>query len=270
MAATDGHIKELGSSTILFKSIQPLDQRVPTGICKTCSKDLNKKIKGESGIKLKIPNETFTYSKEVLILPNTRGNSGDQTCSCLICQIGRAKITQDHPYYGVKFKNIVAGKRGRPETVEKKAEFQFNEKNNVNDELMRLLDENPRKAGQYAGQVIDRLPASPGGTKYLPQMFGGRKKPISEGKKIKIEATIVSHDRLSDFSNSEKFSQNGSRRLGTFLNSLENVRVQSGFQTELVLRDRELDDFYEAEYVDFLKSDLRPIQSFMPKRQRSY
>ena len=111
MAATDGHIKELGSSTILFKSIQPLDQRVPTGICKTCSKDLNKKIKGESGIKLKIPNETFTYSKEVHILPNTRGNSGDQTCSCLICQIGRAKITQDHPYYGVKFNKI--GKRGR-------------------------------------------------------------------------------------------------------------------------------------------------------------
>ena len=45
---------------------------------------------------------------------------------------------------------------------------------------------------------------------------------------------------------------------GTFLSSLENVRVQSGFQKELVLRDRQLEDFYEGEYVDFIKSDVRP------------
>ena len=254
--ATNGQLEEIRASTILLKSIQPLDQRVPTGICNTCSTHLNKKIKGESGIKLKIPNETFSYSKDVLILPNTRGNSGDQTCSCLICEIGRAKITQDHPYYGVKFNKI--GKRGRPETVEKKAKFQFNKNNDVNDDLMRLLKEDPKKAGQFAGQVINSLPKSPGGTKYLPQMFGGRKKAISEGKKQKIEHTIVTHDQLSDFSNFRKFSQRGSKIFGTFLNSLTNVRVQPGFQKELTLRNRELADFYEGEYVDFLKSDLRP------------
>ena len=254
--ATDGYMEEIGSSTILLKSIQPLDQRVPTGICKTCALDLSKKIKGESGIKLKIPNEAFSYSKEVLILPNTRGNSGDEACACLICKIARANILGVHPYYGVTFKNI--SKIGRPQTVEKKAEFQFDDKDHINDKLMKLLKEDPKKAGQFAGQVIKSLPESPGGTKYLPQMFGGRDKAISEGKKRKIEATIVSHDQLSDFSNLRKFSQRGSKLFGTFLNSLKNVRVQSGFQKDLVLRDRELDDFYEGAYVDFLKSDLRP------------
>ena len=116
--ATNGQLEEIRASTILLKSIQPLDQRVPTGICNTCSKDLNKKIKGESGIKLKIPNEAFSYSKEVLILPNTRGNSGDEACACLICKIARANVLGIHPYYGVTFKNI--SNIGRPETVEKK------------------------------------------------------------------------------------------------------------------------------------------------------
>ena len=125
--ASDGHLEEIRASTILLKSILPLDQRVPTGICNTCSKDLNKKIKGESGIKLKIPNEAFSYSKEVLILPNTRGNSGDEACACLICEIARAKLLGKHPYYGVAFKDI--SKLGRPQTVEKKAKCQFNEKN---------------------------------------------------------------------------------------------------------------------------------------------
>ena len=63
-----------------------------------------------------------------------------------------------HPYYGVTFKNI--SNIGRPETLEKKRKFQFNDRDDkdVNGTLMRLLEENPRKAGQFAGQVIDRLP----------------------------------------------------------------------------------------------------------------
>ena len=116
--ATPEHMKEIRTSTILLKSIQPLDQRVPTGICSTCVKDVSKRIKGESGIKLKIPNENFSYTKEVLILPNTRGNSGDEACACLICKIARANVLGIHPYYGVTFKKIST--IGRPQTVEKK------------------------------------------------------------------------------------------------------------------------------------------------------
>ena len=71
-------------------------------------------------------------------MPNTRGNSGDEACACLICKIARANILGKHPYYGVAFKNI--SQIGRPETIEKKRKFQFTQKDDkdVNGTLMRL------------------------------------------------------------------------------------------------------------------------------------
>ena len=53
--AGPNQITEIQASTKLFKSIHPSDNRVPEGICNTCSKDLNKIIKGDTGIALKIP-----------------------------------------------------------------------------------------------------------------------------------------------------------------------------------------------------------------------
>ena len=123
----DSQLQVINSSTKLFKSISPSDKRVPRGICCTCNKDLSKILKGETGINLKVPNEGFSYLKEVLILPNTRGNSGDeiQSCTCLICRIAKTKalVHVVHPYYGVPFNKIF--KKGRPQTVEKKEEFDF-------------------------------------------------------------------------------------------------------------------------------------------------
>ena len=76
-------IEKIRKSSNLFKSIHPIDQRVPNGICKVCKKDLK-----NPNAALKIPKD-FCFSKEVVITPKTRSNSGDTACSCLICRIGK-------------------------------------------------------------------------------------------------------------------------------------------------------------------------------------
>ena len=262
-------ITEIQASTKLFKSIHPSDERVPKGICNSCSIEVNKIIKGKTGITLKIPNEGFCYSKEVHILPNTRGNSGDDVCSCLICKIGRSKLFDIHPFYGVSFKNLSKKGVGRTPTLEKKEEFEYNKKLDLKTNLMIMKEKDPKLAGQFACEVIKSLPASSDGhTKYLPQMHGGRPKPITEGKHVQLEKTVVSHDKLAD--HTWKWSMRKTRDLAKFLNSLPNVMVQANFQQDLVARDRELSEFYEGEWVDFVNSDIKKRQKIIKDQPLVY
>merc|ERR1711963_322408 len=80
--------------------------------------------------------------------------------------------------------------------------------------------------------------------------MGGKHKPI--------EKTVVSHDKMAEMT--WKMSMRKSREFGKFLNSLPNVMVQSNFQQDLVLRDRELADFYEGEFEYFVSSDIKKTQ----------
>ena len=89
-------------------------------------------------------------------------------------------------------------------------------------------------------------------------MYGGRPMPITVGKHKPIEKTIVSHDKMAEMS--WKWSMRKSREFGKYLNSLPNVMVQSNFQQDLVLRDRELADFYEGEIEYFVNSDIEKKQ----------
>ena len=148
-----GQIETIRKHSDMFKTIEPFDQRVPTGICLACVKDLSYlKNPEKPNPVLKIP-EGFCFSKEVVVPPKTRSNSGDTACSCLICQIGKYNNPfLPHPYYKVPLKEIF--KKGAKRKYEPKEEFQWNNRLSVPDNLNRLQQINPRQAEQFAGQVI--------------------------------------------------------------------------------------------------------------------
>ena len=145
-------IKKIRNHSNLFNSIQPFDRRVPTGICNGCRTDLNKL--DDPKRQLKIP-EGFSFTKEVIIPANTRSNSGDSPCQCLICEIGKYKNPfLPHPYYKVPLKKIF--KAGVKRKSEPKEEFKWNNRLSVPDNLNILQQVNPRQAEQFAGQVIKK------------------------------------------------------------------------------------------------------------------
>ena len=144
-------IKKIRNNSNLFHSIQPFDRRVPTGICETCRRDLNH-LGVRPNAALKIP-ENFSFTKEVLIPANTRSNSGDSPCPCLICEIGKYKNPLlPHPYYKVPLKKIF--KAGVKRKSEPEEEFKWNNRLSVPENLNILQQVNPRQAEQFAGQVI--------------------------------------------------------------------------------------------------------------------
>ena len=252
----NSQIEDIKNCSKIFKTIQPWDERVPTGICWVCTKDLTKIVSSASNTELKFPKD-FCYSKDVLILPNTRSNSGDEGCFCLICKIGRAKPIQPHPYYNVPFNKIF--KTGRP--VESKQEiFLFDNKISIQENLLKLKEAEPKKSEQFAQQVLKQKDASPGGTMYLSGMFGGRPMPVSIGKNKKTEKTVFSVDEMEDLAVKGKLSQRTIRLFSNFINKKPNCSVESGFQIELPLRNRLLEDFYDGDYVDFYTSDLENAQ----------
>ena len=244
-------IKKIRNHSNLFNSIQPFDRRVPTGICNGCRTDLNKL--DDPKRQLKIP-EGFSFTKEVLIPANTRSNSGDSPCQCLICEIGKYKNPfLPHPYYKVPLKKIF--KAGVKRKSEPKEEFKWNNRLSVPDNLNILQQVNPRQAEQFAGQVIKKKESSPGGSKYLTQMHGGKPMPVSLGKKVKETKTVFTHDEMEDLATKAHLPQGTMRTFQTFINRKKSCKVQSGLQEELPRRNRLLDDFYKGERLDFVSSD---------------
>ena len=246
---TDGQIQDLRNFSNVFKSIQPWDQRVPTGICLVCVTDLSKTISGDAKTPLKFPKD-FCFSKDVSIVPKTRSNAGDTSCFCLICKIGKAKPIQPHPCYKVPFNKIFV--KGRPVQVQKET-FSFDNNISVQENLLKLEEAEPKKSEQFAHQILKEKEASPGGTKYLSGMFGGRPLPVSTGKNKKVEKTVFSIDEMEDLATKGKLSQRTIRLFSNFLNKKPNCSVESGYQIELPLRNRLLDDFYDGEYIVFIR-----------------
>ena len=175
-------IETIRNNSDMFKKVQPWDERVPKGICIGCVTDLSllKNPKKPNPV-LKIPND-FCFSKEVVVPPKTRSNSGDTACSCLICKIGKTKPILPHPYYNVPFNQIF--KKGVKRKSEPKESFQFDNKLPIEENLKRLKVAEPKKAEQFAGQVLKEKESSPGGTKYFSQRHG-KPFPASLGNKEK-------------------------------------------------------------------------------------
>ena len=256
-------IEKIRKSSSLFKSIHPMDKRVPNGICEACRRDLNR-----ANPALKIP-DGFSYSKDVVVPANTRQNSGDSAaCPCLICEIGKYnKPFLPHPYYKVPLKQIFkVGVKRKSEPEEK---FQWNNNLSIHDNLNRLQEKNPRQIEQFAGQVIKKKESSPGGTKYFTQMFGGKPFPVSLGKKQKIEKALFTHDEMEDLSTKHHMSQRQIRDLQHFINRKPQCKFEPGLQKELPIRNKLLDDFYTGEHVYFQTSD-DPKKSEVIKRPMVY
>ena len=254
---SSNQLKGLKVFSNLLNSIRPEDKRVPNGICRTCSDDLNKNIKSESYVKpLKIPEKDgkpFCYSKEVLIAPRTRSCSGDTACSCLICQIAKANvITDPHPYYNVPFNEII--KLGAPKIYEEKEKFQWNYSLSTIENLEILKGIEPKKVDQFAGQHFKQKEASPGGSKYYSQVHG---KPFatSMGRKEKPVEIEFTHDEMEDLAVKGHISQRTTRLFQAFINRKSHCKVQPGLQKELPKRNKILDEFYAGEIVDFVTSD---------------
>ena len=147
------HIEQIKNSSNLFKNIQSWDQRVPTGICNVCVIDLkNVTDSKKSKDVLKIPKD-FCFSKEVLVSPTTRSNSGDTACSCLICQIAKTKPIFPHPYYKVKDDKIFP--KGAKRKSEEKPKFLFDNNLEYFENLKRFKQAEPKKPA-------DRLLLKPG------------------------------------------------------------------------------------------------------------
>ena len=65
---------------------------------------------------------------------------------------------------------------------------------------------------------------------------------------------------MEDLAVKGKLSQRTIRLFTSFINKKPNCSIESGFQIELPLRNKLLDDFYDGEYVDFYTSDLENAQ----------
>ena len=61
LPVNSGQIEKIRNASSLFKSIQPFDKRVPSGICNVCRTDLSKQNA------LKIPKD-FSFEKEVVVI----------------------------------------------------------------------------------------------------------------------------------------------------------------------------------------------------------
>ena len=139
-----GQIETIRKHSDMFKTIQPFDHRIPTGICRVCVTDLShfNDPKKPNPV-LKRPSD-FCFSKEVVIPPKTRSNSGDYACSCLICKIGKANPVLVHPYYQVPFNKIF--KKGAKRIHEPKEKFLFDNSLPYEENLKRFKNAEPKKA----------------------------------------------------------------------------------------------------------------------------
>ena len=247
-----GQIETIRKHSDMFKTIQPFDHRIPTGICRVCVTDLShiNDPKKPNPV-LKRPSD-FCFSKEVVIPPKTRSNSGDYACSCLICKIGKANPVLVHPYYQVPFNKIF--KKGAKRKSEPKEKFQFDNSLPYEENLKRFKIAEPKKAEQYAGQILKEKESSPGGTIYMSQRHG-KPFPCSLGKKQKIEKAVFTHDEMEDLATKQHMSQRQIRNLSAFINRKPQCKTEAGLQKELPVRNRLLDDFYTGEMVEFFTSD---------------
>ena len=170
------------------------DSRLPTGICSTCRKALQKLSEGKYGQQLP---DVFDYSS-VVISQERRSSS---TCDCLLCSIATSRQGWDHP--------LSLGDRNkgrRQDNVNGGGDSAFPKKQPTpvkicpaclttcqvghphvckistrRENLLRLAEADPQGAAMIASAVIKDAPSSPGGTVRLTQRLGGRPVPIKRG-----------------------------------------------------------------------------------------
>ena len=152
------------------------DPRIPQGLCDPCRLALGKCDQGQKVVLPKL----FQF-ETIDIKVHTRG----QDCDCLICDIGRLKLTEKHPLERTKTGEKTSDRRcstclsligrGLPHHC---SSSQFREN------LRELAKSDGIVAEQIASSTIVSKESSPCGTIRLVQPKGGGLLPITQGLNI--------------------------------------------------------------------------------------
>ena len=248
---TTNLITELKKFTKNFDKISPEDERVASGICDPCRNLLRLKISGKNETKDFRILSGFSFVSNA-VLPKTRSKL-DNDCNCFLCNHARsfrvgssAQSSNSGDSKTAKKKKKLKVKQSRCAdclTLIGKGIYHDCSDTTLLESLKELGEKKPLVIGSLSAHVVKTTPASPNGTRRVPQMHG---QPFAvEIGPVKPPPEPISHDAVIEHKLQHNLSQRQTKGMVTFSNK-NGAKVAKGLQDELVRRGHILEDDYHV------------------------